>query len=553
MCMRILSFPKSCYVFLIALILTSGVLCPALPAQADVPVSGEDLVFAVDVSGSMVKTDPDFLLFRSVKACMEELSRGDNRAAVVPFSDSLTEKLPMTDLSGQGLEAALSYMDSLAYTSGDTDIGLALETAVRVAEEGQGRDRRIILVTDGMIDLPHEEDESAAEKQSLTQALVAAEEAVKEGILIDTAGVGDPAKIDKGLLGYLAERTGGTFVQTAPNGLSDAMMTMVTAPGRQLVPETEPAMTESGTEARTTETEELPEETETEVLLPEDMAPPVIGSVPGQVTLSGLVPQLASSSLDLHDLFDYSDFETEPDFTAEAFDGSVVTCAVKEGMLRLSGKSDGVTTVKVSAERGGSRTETSFEVKVDGFMDLNQAFLILALAAAGIAAAALFLKGGASLPSFSGAGPGAGRRNTVRMNRGSGRSSEAGGKLRFFVKMDGQKIFGVPTQNTVDLPSPGRAVKLSDLIRDPYLETADLGKVILRTSGNGASLATRSQECVIRDQNGNTVKNLTLREGTRFRILCATDMGTAVIVAMYTCRGQEPERKEEENRTRLLV
>lgn len=528
--------------FLVLMLFTVLLSAPAMAVET---AEGRDIVFALDMSGSMIRTDPERYLLQAVSSCLQNLSQGDSRAAVVPFSDRLGEELPMTDLDGAGKDTALSFVDSLTYTSGDTDIGLALEEAVKLLKDSTDRDRRVVLVTDGMIDLPHTENELASEKDSLTKALVAAENAKNSGILIDTAGVGDPDRIDSDLLGYLAGRTGGNFIQSDPSALADTLAAMVSSPRQVPAAETEEAAVqteaETQTELQTPETEKRAGETETE-LPPAITAPPVIGSVTGQVKLSGFIPQMASSSVNLHDLFDYSDFDMEPHFSAQAADPSILAVRVENGSLKLSGRAEGVTTVRVAAEREGSQSDTQFEVKVEGIMNLHEALMLTGLAAAGIFLLVLVLRGG--MPHRYSSGTFSGKYK----NKGTGR------KLRFYVKMDNQKIFGVPTQNTVDLPAESRAVRLSDLISDPYLETADLRKVLLRPSEHGAVLVSRSQECVIRDQDGNAVRKLNIEEGSRFRILCATDMGTAVIVAICVSADRGSERKDEQDdRTRLLV
>jgi len=499
---------------------------------------GRDIVFVVDVSGSMVETDPDYRLREELIQCAESFAADGNRVGAVPFSDQLGEILPLTALTPEGLEAAGSYLRNLSYTNGDTDIGLGISQAVdMLTQSGSAlgeRDQKVILITDGIIDLPHAASEKQAEKDSLTSALNAAEAAKGQGIIIDTIGLGEAETTDANLLGYLAERTGGTFAVAVPGFLLSGILTNLAGPGNE--DETEELAETEEPVAETEVREETEPETEAgglddisaETELPEEIAPPVIGSITGQVELKGLLPAVCRTQVDLHDLFDYTEGEGVF-FRAEADDPSIAACSVKGSTVEITGRSNGMTQIRVIAEKGNETSEIGFLTEISAVLTYGQ-LMAGAAVLAGAAAVIVWL---------------------IFFRRGSGTGMY--GSLRYYVKQEGQKIFGVPSQDMADLTGMKRSVKLSEIVRDPYLETADIGKGTLRSTAEGIVLESRSGECVVRDESGRPVKKLLLTKNCRFRVTCATDAGTAELIAVFTSGMHRQPEEEPEEKTRLLV
>lgn len=520
-----MSMKSLSYLMLSFSLMFSTAVLTSCPVKAETQ-PGTDMVYVVDVSGSMAKTDPGYNLRESLSIAAESLSSAENRVGVVTFSDKLGEYLPLTPLSAEGLSQVKEYMGKLTYTSGDTDIGAGLSKAVELLkiDEGTARTGEIILLTDGLIDLPGAEDEEKAEKESLTGALLAAEQAKQLGVAVDAVGLGSGEKIDQNLLGYLAERTGGIFRETTPgDGLSD-VLTGIIGETRQKAQKKAAALTETETEKREeTEphTEEVFEETETE-----SFAPSVIGNVDGSVVLKGFLPAFCTTKADLHEFFDFQDGD-DVVFSAAPEDPSVARCTVEGAVLKVTGRTNGLTKINLTAEKGGARTETSFYLDVSAYLDEGHAILLVTLAAGGAIAAALL--------------------------RGGKGGNVLSGSLSYYVKMDGHKIFGVPSQSTVSLDAAGNCVRLSDILDDSYLETADLSRVTIRAGAGGPVLAKRTKDCLIQDEHGREMKKLQLGEECRFRIVCATDMGTCIIVACYMSGSIRKHDAYQEEKTRLLV
>jgi Ca-activated chloride channel family protein len=127
----------------------------------------------------------------------------------------------------EAFRLTLKDADSRIIPRGGTAIGAAIRTALKAFEAGEGRDRAIVLITDG------EETES--------DALAAADEAAQAGVRIYAVGVGSPdgelipvredgkpmdflkdsdgkvvkSRLDEQTLQQLALKTGGMYVRSA--------------------------------------------------------------------------------------------------------------------------------------------------------------------------------------------------------------------------------------------------------------------------------------------------------------------------------------------------
>ncbi len=191
-------------------------LCPVSASEVSTKV---DAVLVLDQSGSMVETDPEYLCREAARVFVLKLSENCSaRVSVVPFSEEPGQTLPLMSLTDErSLQDVLSFLDAFSYTSGDTDIGKAMEAAASILIEGGRQDsaKLIVLLTDGVIDLPAAANEEEAEEKSLTTALLCAERAREMGCAIDTIALDTTGNLDVNLLGYMSERTGGVFASAS--------------------------------------------------------------------------------------------------------------------------------------------------------------------------------------------------------------------------------------------------------------------------------------------------------------------------------------------------
>jgi Ca-activated chloride channel family protein len=143
---------------------------------------GEDIVFVVDCSRSMLATDvsPN-RLERAQRAVLDFVRRhGRGRVGLVAFAGQAFLQCPLTFDYG-AFEDSLRTLDEKTIPVGGTDIGRALDEAFHAMEKADRR-KVIVLLTDG-------ED---LEKSGVRTA----ESLAEEGIVVFAVGVGTEAGAD---------------------------------------------------------------------------------------------------------------------------------------------------------------------------------------------------------------------------------------------------------------------------------------------------------------------------------------------------------------------
>jgi Ca-activated chloride channel family protein len=143
---------------------------------------GVDVVIAVDVSLSMLAEDirPNRLARskQEIQRFAEKLD-GD-RVALVAFAGDAFLQCPLTSDYG-AFRVFLDVLEPGLIDAPGTDLGRALEEALKAFPPGVGRHRAIVLLTDG-------EDHGG-------RALQVAQEAAKRGVVVHVVGIGSPGGV----------------------------------------------------------------------------------------------------------------------------------------------------------------------------------------------------------------------------------------------------------------------------------------------------------------------------------------------------------------------
>ena len=186
----------------------------------EIPVSGRDLMLAVDLSGSM--QEEDFLLkgqkvnrlvaTKYVAGDFIERRIGD-RIGLILFGEQAYLQTPLT-LDRETVRTLL-YESAIGLAGKSTAIGDAIGLAVKRLRKHEDSNRVLILLTDG------------ANTAGVVEPLEAAELAAKEGLKIYTIGVGademivrsffgnrkvnPSADLDEETLTAIAKKTGGLY------------------------------------------------------------------------------------------------------------------------------------------------------------------------------------------------------------------------------------------------------------------------------------------------------------------------------------------------------
>jgi len=184
------------------------------------PVTGRDLLLAVDISGSMDTQDMIWndravnrlVVVKRVAGEFLQRRRGD-RVGLVLFGSRAYLQTPLT--FDTETTATLLEESEIGLAGRETAIGDAIGLAVKRLREDTASDRVLILLTDG------------ANTSGEVQPLQAAEFAAREGLTVYTVGVGademmvqdffgsrmvnPSADLDEDTLRAIADRTGGVY------------------------------------------------------------------------------------------------------------------------------------------------------------------------------------------------------------------------------------------------------------------------------------------------------------------------------------------------------
>lgn len=168
-----------------------------------------DIVFALDISGSMKKTDENRTAVEAIKMMIDICDEND-RIGMVAYNDTIAYSFQLTNLGKQEQRQQLKTMiDTITY-QGETDIGLGIRQAVEMlGTQEQNREKLVILLSDGKTDLAQSTTGRTLEQSEadLNQAVAQAE---KEKIAIHTIGFANEYLEDSDYLAIISANTQGT-------------------------------------------------------------------------------------------------------------------------------------------------------------------------------------------------------------------------------------------------------------------------------------------------------------------------------------------------------
>lgn len=196
---------------ILCLILACLLLAAPVFAEEEMNRTGKryNVVFVTDESGSMKYTDAKKLRYDAIHRFVALMAQHGNYLGSVTFDDDLRPSYPLRAIDGFGdKEAFMSHIRSFD-PNGDTNIGLALEEALKLLDEAQSNENPsvIILLSDGNTDLKSEE----AMDESLDMKAEAIEKARQKGYQIYTICLNSNGKANASELQQIAQATGGEF------------------------------------------------------------------------------------------------------------------------------------------------------------------------------------------------------------------------------------------------------------------------------------------------------------------------------------------------------
>lgn len=209
----------------LCLILACLLLAAPVLAEGDSSRTGKryNVIFVTDESGSMKYTDTNKLRYDAIHRFVALMAQHGNFLGSVTFDDDLRPSYPLRAIDGfADKEAFMDHIRSFD-PKGDTNIGLALEEALRLLEEqDNGNPSVILLLSDGNTDLKSEEAMDA----SLDMKAEAIEKARQKGYRIYTICLNHNGAANAAELQQIAQATGGEFREVKNAGDLDKIQTM---------------------------------------------------------------------------------------------------------------------------------------------------------------------------------------------------------------------------------------------------------------------------------------------------------------------------------------
>lgn len=179
-------------------------------AEAKIDVNaGSDIVFVLDVSGSMKSTDATREAINMIQIAAD-LCKENDRIAFLAYNDTIAYRYDFVAASqDEERNQFKEYVRTVEY-SGETDLGLGLKEAVNLhsRDPREGANRYIIMLSDGETDLRRsntgrtEADSQEDVKESIAYC-------IEQGIAIHTIGFVGSFSDSVDYLSVLSDSTGG--------------------------------------------------------------------------------------------------------------------------------------------------------------------------------------------------------------------------------------------------------------------------------------------------------------------------------------------------------
>jgi Ca-activated chloride channel homolog len=171
-----------------------------------IEVSNEvDVVFVIDASKSMNKSDPSGLTSEAMKMFIDMCHIKGDKGGMVAYSGEVIKEYPLKYMNSQSDKSLLKDTLTGLQLGNWTDIGLGLRRAVSMLKDGHGNNSRpiLILLSDGKNDPKHDKK---ASQDDLTAAL---NEAKTQQFPIYTIGLNADGTVDKNQLETISKETNG--------------------------------------------------------------------------------------------------------------------------------------------------------------------------------------------------------------------------------------------------------------------------------------------------------------------------------------------------------
>ena len=180
------------------------------PAYSKTP----DVRIVIDISGSMKKTDPDNLRVPALRLLVDLVPNGA-LAGVWTFGRFVNMQVPLKPVDKGWRSQALAHSGKIHSRGLFTDIEIALSRVAKGWKQpSPTHDRHLILLTDGVVDVPEGEEGSNMSRAQILERVLPRLKAA--GARVHTVGLSEYA--DRGLLRELAAATQGQYMEVTDPG-----------------------------------------------------------------------------------------------------------------------------------------------------------------------------------------------------------------------------------------------------------------------------------------------------------------------------------------------
>ncbi|WP_185752478.1 vWA domain-containing protein [Butyrivibrio sp. AE2032] len=204
---------KRALVSLLSIVITIGLLfCCVSADNSDKKQNNNNrfnVVFVLDSSGSMKWTDPNGYRFEAISQFANLLATRGNYLGGFVYSTKIEQEINPSLVNSQQDKNSVTDSLEAIKASGDTNIGMALLTAVNALNEygDPNLPSVIVLLSDGNTDLPTKDELN----QSYEDKAEAIELAIKSDIPIYTICLNSNGTADTNEMKQISDATGGVF------------------------------------------------------------------------------------------------------------------------------------------------------------------------------------------------------------------------------------------------------------------------------------------------------------------------------------------------------
>lgn len=178
------------------------------------PTSRIEAMLVVDVSNSMLESDPNLISGEAMKMFVDMSSVKGDKIGVIAYADEVMRETALVNIrSEQDKKDLKSFIDSLAKYP-YTDISAGVKEAVKLLDMSHEEDYYplIILLADGNNDLNTAKSKTAKQAEEALATAVAS--AKSKDYPIYTIGLNSGGNLNKDTLQMIAESTNGRFFET---------------------------------------------------------------------------------------------------------------------------------------------------------------------------------------------------------------------------------------------------------------------------------------------------------------------------------------------------